>query len=97
MTTDDAQDTSMEEESLVAELLSSAPFSRKIADKGGMSLREWFAGQALSGLPFQVDHTESGYPTSCWQEPEEKDAIILARISFRIADAMIVGREQAKE
>lgn len=54
---------------------------------GGMSLRDWFAGQALAGLmangnmPFAPDYAEC--------EPRQ-----IAEASFEIADAML--RERVK-
>ena len=50
------------------------------ADHSGMSLRDWFAGQALSGL------------LSDDVKPGDVDAA--AKIAWDIADAMLAAREK---
>lgn len=47
---------------------------------GGMSLRDWFAGQSLEGYCA----VEAG-----WDQPPEE----VARCCYRIADAMLKARE----
>ena len=47
----------------------------------GMSLRDWFAGQALAGMMWQR-----------WEPKTEMPAI--AKAAYRAADAMIAEREK---
>lgn len=54
----------------------------------GMSLRDWFAGQALAGMRFDNEFVQESVVAD--QLPEER----AARIAFRIADAMLASREQ---
>lgn len=49
----------------------------------GMSLRDWFAGQAVSGLASIV--VEDGYPLHA-----------MATDAYRIADALLSERERSK-
>jgi hypothetical protein len=60
------------------------PFSSKveICPQGGMTLRDYFAGQVLVGA--LADHT-------CQPSPIE-----LAKIAYRGADAMLAAREATK-
>ena len=51
---------------------------------GGMSLRDWFAGQALVGLLAQE--------TEEWGNESE----VNARIAYRSADAMLAERQKEK-
>lgn len=53
-------------------------FPRSVGDHEGMTLLDWFAGQALAGL--LSDHTRS-------MDPEE-----LAEYAFEIADAMLQAK-----
>ena len=53
-------------------------FPRSVGDYEGMTLLDWFAGQALAGL--LSDHTRS-------MDPEE-----LAEYAFEIADAMLQAK-----
>lgn len=48
----------------------------------GMSLRDYFAGQALAGMAMTVN----------WFEPEDQSGAAVA--SYRIADAMLAQREK---
>lgn len=56
----------------------------------GMSLRDWFAGQALAGLmanasmPFAPDYAEC--------EPQQ-----IAESSYDIADAMLAARQKTEQ
>ena len=50
--------------------------------KGGMSLREWFAGMALQGL--------------LSANSIRKDGKTIEQVAFEIADAMIAEREKMK-
>lgn len=53
-----------------------------ISGHEGMTLRDWFAGQALSGLLTQsVDAAEPEFP------------LIFASAAYEVADAMIKTRE----
>lgn len=52
----------------------------------GMSLRDWFAGQALAGGTLGERHPNGGSQTD--QTPQA-----IARDAYRIADAMIAARE----
>lgn len=49
----------------------------------GMSLRDWFAGQALSGL---LSHPKCGDVSNIFR--------IVAMESYKVADAMIAARNQ---
>lgn len=57
-------------------------------DTGGMSLRDWFAGQALAGLlafPGTIEGDETKYGN------------VTAKVAYEIADAMLKSRsEQSK-
>lgn len=64
---------------------------------GGMSLRDWFAGQALAGWMAHYSHKDdhpaensdaSEYPT--W------DARMVAQRSYEMADAMLKERSRAE-
>lgn len=52
----------------------------------GMSLRDWFAGQAIAG------HLASLNPTA---EHDPDSAAAFARSSYQIADAMLAERSKA--
>ena len=54
---------------------------KPIAQVPGMTLRDWFAGQALNGRLSRLG----------WAEET-----LLAKWSYRQADAMIAAREEAK-
>lgn len=51
----------------------------------GMTLRDWFAGQALAGLLSPEAYTSQGW------------TIAVARDAYEIADAMIAARESNSE
>jgi len=51
----------------------------------GMSLRDYFAGQALAGL---CANTNSN--------PDSKNALAFAKDAFALADAMLAEREKEK-
>jgi hypothetical protein len=50
------------------------------AGSTGMTLRDWFAGQALSGL--LADHTRDDYPDQ------------FAKLAYNFADAMLAERAE---
>ena len=49
-------------------------------DQGGMTLRDYFAGQALAAMP---DVILTGEPDS-----------VVAKVSYKLADAMLAEREE---
>ena len=53
---------------------------RKAGGSEGMSLRDWFAGQAVAGLLAGLDRTKG------------LDLAVLVHEAFRVADAMIERR-----
>jgi hypothetical protein len=55
-------------------------------DHLGMTLRDWFAGQALAG--WLASYTESAYHPA-----EQQTTLTLARHSYALADAMLEARE----
>lgn len=56
---------------------------------GGMSLRDWFAGMALSGV---IEDHFSGKVQEDYSTDELADGI--SESSYRIADAMLVERKK---
>ena len=48
---------------------------------GGMTLRDWFAGQALMGL------------MACGEAHNEHTSLVTAAASYQMADAMLKARE----
>jgi hypothetical protein len=65
-----------------------------IVSEGGMSLRDWFAGQSLAELVHGAD--SNGY----WN-PDNEDvwprAALVAMAAYQIADAMLAERERRTE
>ena len=59
---------------------------------GGMSLRDWFAGQALAGV-LRYPAIERTIEIACAEGGDEAVNAQLARISYNLADAMIAARE----
>lgn len=53
----------------------------------GMSLRDWFAGQALAGM--------SNYPIGMIDYAEAVDSVV--EVSYRIADAMLAARNKEQQ
>lgn len=51
----------------------------------GMSLRDWFAGQTAASI--------SGALTGAGRATAPKDAIMVAKASYTLADAMIAARK----
>lgn len=73
-------------------------FARSAAEHGhgghyeqdGMSLRDWFAGQALVGMTSVWLHQErEGFPA----EEQVKGIKAMSKYSYHIADAMIAARK----
>jgi hypothetical protein len=56
------------------------PVNCEVEHYKGMSLRDYYAGQALAGLAAQVNMPDNDY----------------ARMAFKIADAMLAAREGGK-
>ena len=69
-----------------------------IAENGRMSLRDWFAGQALAGNCSLIDERTPRTPeekadVEKWRDRlREKDA----RFCYAMADAMLKAREETK-
>ena len=59
---------------------------------GGMSLRDWFAGQALAGMLTMPEHDNGNFHTNCGEA-----FIGPARYAYRMADAMIAARKSGGE
>lgn len=57
----------------------------------GMSLRDWFAGQALQQFVDQRDHNVWAHERSAAARAE------MATAAYNIADAMIAARTQTKQ
>jgi hypothetical protein len=55
---------------------------------GGMSLRDWFAGQALSGLMVMVAEQQHDLPAP-------GGAVGMAAEAYRLADAMLSARSKS--
>ena len=61
-------------------------------DAPGMTLRDWFAGQALSGV---IAATSAGQHRPGKSEPGEHIRFAIARDSYDMADAMLAARTQS--
>lgn len=59
----------------------------------GMSLRDWFAGQALIGLIMRGDWFMIHDPVTDGEEAKRHDAQGSA-MAYRVADAMIAARDK---
>ena len=57
---------------------------------GGMSLRDWFAGQVVQGFLAHHPHDEGKDPNVSWPDPD----IDLAILSYEYADAMLRARKE---
>ena len=66
---------------------------KQTVSSGGMSLRDWFAGQALAYLPIVI--RKSTHQVSS-KDPETslkwKNAKEMGELAYEIADAMLAGR-----
>jgi hypothetical protein len=58
----------------------------------GMTLRDWFAGQALAGEMASQSAEKGEYLISCSSETLEKKASLF----YRFADAMIAARKEGR-
>lgn len=54
----------------------------------GMSLRDWFAGQALAGMLAIPEHDNGNFHNNCGEA-----FIGPARYAYRMADAMLAARK----
>ncbi len=61
--------------------------SASIETANGMSLRDYFAGQALAGLTSSTDATAEGWKIA---------APIAAELSYALADALLKARTQGE-
>jgi len=59
-----------------------AAFNEYVADRPGLSLRDWFAGQAVDSAVQMLDIEQPN-----WEER-------LAKSAYRIADAMLAERKR---
>lgn len=59
---------------------------------GGMSLRDWFAGQALAGMLAMPEHENGNFHNNCGEA-----FIGPARYAYRMADAMLAARKAGGE
>lgn len=58
----------------------------------GMSLRDWFAGEALNGVL-----AANAHPSSCGAIPvDDGGALFVAEYCYRYADAMLKAREASR-
>ena len=60
-------------------------------DDGGMSLRDYFAGQALAGLMSSAEPDQPDQPETL---QAHEDRRLYAEAAYRVADAMLEAREQ---
>ena len=69
-----------------------APNLNVILEQRGMTLRDYFAAQALSTILGQYDFTF--FEDDEKAQPEDTLALCLARNSYTMADAMLKAREE---
>ena len=68
--------------------MSYSPDTGPMAGQDGMSLRDWFAGQAISGLaPLFYDSAPDA------DNPDGDDPEQIARTAYLLADAMLAARK----
>ena len=60
------------------------------AEGPGMSLRDWFAGQALANLVQHKDHIEA----TCSRPANGSFDEVTARLAYDLADAMLAARKK---
>lgn len=58
----------------------------------GMSLRDWFAGQAMAGMLAMPEHDNGNFHNNCGEA-----FVGPARYAYRMADAMIAARKSGGE
>lgn len=63
----------------------------RINNLDGMSLRDWFAGQAMSGLVVMSATREWRGLMDDVKDDGEEDEAVVAEMAYRIADAMIAA------
>ena len=63
------------------------PTSPSSGSEDGMTLRDWFAGQSLSGLVAWAEHHDVMIPAAIEDLP---------RAAYNLADAMLKERERVK-
>lgn len=72
-------------EAVAADLDGGLNFSRHT----GMSLRDYFAGQALAALLSQMTYGNQGQRCAMYDPNDPGQAITLAHLSYQAADAML--------
>jgi hypothetical protein len=60
----------------------------KVDFHAGMTLRDWFAGQALTAIPLKDDGKRTPH------EDRKQEAMWVATAAYRYADAMLAARER---
>jgi hypothetical protein len=63
-------------------------FDQAIMEAKGMTLRDWFAGQALTAIPLKDDGKRTPH------EDRKQEAMWVATAAYRYADAMLAARER---
>ena len=67
-----------------------SPIGQHVTTASNMPLRDWFAGQAVISLSYNLSYEEW---QSCWKEPPVA-AREMARHSYMLADAMLAERDK---
>lgn len=65
--------------------------------QGGMSLRDWFAGQALAGLMAMCCTDEWTMRIMPLCDPGQHPSEVVAEMAFKMADRMIAARDAKPE
>jgi len=67
-------------------------------ETNGMSLLDYFAAHALSGILAQVDsevgESNQAFPTAAWNLDKSNQVTAAAQAAYRVAEAMIAERER---
>lgn len=71
--------------------------SARIESVGGMSLRDWFAGQALVGLLAHEDAERFQARLRVAKDENIRSNLLRARMSYELADAMLEARGEARQ
>jgi hypothetical protein len=66
------------------------PHSETQQHDHGMTLRDYFAGQALAAIPLRDDGKRAPH------EDRKQEAMWVATAAYRYADAMLKAREESK-